>query len=132
MSAIYVTCDTCHRTHIVVPGTGLAHATGPNQARSRVPMTHAMEGTEAVYAWDCTTCGRPLTYRAPAWERVTCTHEPGASGHCRVADRRAKPPADLYVNPRHGTSCPCCGLEGAHWVRVDQDPDSLPLCMRNT
>lgn len=149
---ITVECPGCGLTHAVVLTTKQAHAGRRVTQRVRVPiedaygtkrgwqwsessawqpagtaaLTVTREDTEDVYTWAC-SCGTALAHRQPAVEYVACRHAAGPSGYCRVHDRTTMPPDDLYVNPRHGASCPCCGQMGGHFVRVDRVPDPAPL-----
>ena len=152
--SIRVTCF-CGLVHALMPGQQVVHAGQVESTRVRVPVEGVLgekhghrwqtserwvavaritvhpvrEGTEDVWRWGC-PCGIPLAHREPAWETVICTYNAPPGEVCRVAAIRRRPPSDLYVNPRHGAACPCCGQQGTHWVRVDRDPATLPLCMR--
>lgn len=143
--SITVTCSSCQQPWAVVPGTQKAHPGRQSEVRTvRVPDEDVFgrsHGTverqtshwvpagpsallerqetpqESVYGWAC-LCGQPLEYRTPRWYVVTCQHAAGTTGMCAKAAIRKNPPADLYVNPRYGGACPCCGHQGTHLVTL--------------
>lgn len=80
-----------------------------------------------VTSWFC-QCGALVRSETPALERVACTHDAPEGGVCRVRAIRVAPPSDVYVNARHGASCPCCGHQGTHLVRLDRK-GILPGCL---
>ena len=153
--SITITCPADGQPWAVVPGILKAHpgrqsevtmATVPNEDiyGSRLGGTHqvpssrwlsdgpsaslttmtSQDGLETIYVWSC-LCGKGLEYRVPAMELVDCA--PGGTT-CSKRANQINPPADLYVNPRHGGACPCCGHQGTHWVRKDRQ-GHLPACM---
>lgn len=152
-----VTCASCSQSWAVVPSILKAHPgyrsepvstvtvpldiygnpsgkTSPRMSSRWISQGESAQMTQVqspdaltVYAWTC-TCGQSLTYEAPALEIITCSYAAGPSGLCYVADRRTNPPEDLHVNPGHGGSCVCCGLNGQHTVRVDRQ-GYRPLCL---
>lgn len=102
-------------------------------------------GPDLLHAWVCGTNPdeHAVVLATPAWERVPCMAggipDPLARAINVHASRRLLPctmnqqttgaPApDLYVNPRHGGGCECCGHQGTHLVR--RDLVGAPLCVR--
>jgi len=150
--AITVTCPSCQTPWAVVPSIGKAHpgrssepvmVTVPDEdvwgnrlGTVRRPSSHWVsagpsavlvnteDGTELVRHWSC-LCGKALEHREPAVELVAC--EPGGTP-CSKRANQLNPPSDLYVNPRHGGACACCGHQGTHWVRKDRQ-GTLPACL---
>lgn len=111
---------------------GTRRTTTQHWVRKQGPIpkvTTAPEGTDNVMAWNC-PCGAIVQTREPALETVPCTHDTGTHAVCRVRAIQVSPPADRYVNARHGASCPCCGHQGTHEVRVDRQ-GPLPRCLRS-
>jgi len=155
--SITITCSAEHaQPWAVVTGTRKAHpgrqspttmVSVPNEdiygtklgGASRVPsgrwmpdgpsadMARTETATEVIYSWAC-LCGAELSYVTPRLERVDCTHGAGTRGTCWKRGLQTNPPSDLYVNPRYGGACPCCGHQGTHLVRVDRQ-GVLPSCL---
>lgn len=122
------TCPACPQTwaltnHGTEAAPGYSHPTGRwmNQGpRARVTMV--WEGTQEVRAWTC-LCGATVQVKTPGTKRVDCTYQHTEGGPCRV---RA---AQMTVRARQATgSCPCCGFQGTHEVRLDGE-GVLPTCL---
>lgn len=87
-----------------------------------VPLRRQETDREVRYTWAC-TCGATMFLVTRRSYLVDCRHGVTPDGQatvCAVAAIRKNPPADLYVNPRYGGACPCCGHQGTHWVTLDK------------
>lgn len=127
------TCLNCSQSWAIVPGQQIAHPGQTVDGRWRwdgptIPMNSRGWGTETIYSFPC-HCGMTLEWSQPAVELVECRHQAGAAGVCAKRALQRNPPQDLYVNKRYGASCPCCGHQGTHWVRVDRE-GHLPACLK--
>lgn len=82
-------------------------------------------------SWECVTCHQTVIHRTVAMVFMACQHDAPQGQTCRVRQNQTNPPSDLYVNPRHGAACPCCGHQGTHLVPMDAYGDALPACLRS-
>lgn len=90
----------------------------------------AHRDAQGVVTWPCVKCVRTVTHMTAVTFRLDCLHGAAEGGVCRVRENQVSPPSDLYVNPRHGSACPCCGHQGHHLVLASATSADMPACRR--
>lgn len=91
----------------------------------------ATRGDAGTITWPCVKCVRTVTHQTAVTYAVDCVHGAPEGGVCRVRENQKNPPGDMYVNPRHGSACPCCGHQGTHLVLASATSADMPACRQN-